>query len=200
MSQHDYNLIDQPGASFRTDLNLVLDAILSMNSGSTEPATKSPYMLWADTTAGILKIRNAANSAWINFRSLSSSGLDVASGGTGGTTPATAKTGLDIESAGNKSLKVPAGSLALRDTVPAAGFFRFNTDSNQFEGYNGSAWGAVGGGATGGSGNAAFYENDSVISSSYTISTNKNAITAGPITINNGITVTVPNGSTWSII
>ena len=45
-----------------------------------------------------------------------------------------------------------------------------------------------------------FYENDITLNSNYTISTNKNAMTAGAITLANGVTVTVPSGSTWTIV
>ena len=57
-------------------------------------------------------------------------------------------------------------------------------------------------GATGGNSgaNAVFWENDNTVTHSYTITANKNAGTFGPITINSGVTVTVPNNSTWSII
>ena len=58
----------------------------------------------------------------------------------------------------------------------------------------------VGGSAVGGGTDKVFYENDITITTSYTIGTNKNAMTAGPITINSGVTVTVPSGSVWSII
>lgn len=67
MSQHDYDLANAPGASFRSDANNVLDAVVSQNSGASEPTTKFAYMIWADSTTGILKQRNAANSAWINL-------------------------------------------------------------------------------------------------------------------------------------
>lgn len=53
---------------------------------------------------------------------------------------------------------------------------------------------------TGGGSNQAFYLNDITITSSYTIPTGKNAGTFGPVTINSGITVTVPTDSTWSIV
>lgn len=49
-------------------------------------------------------------------------------------------------------------------------------------------------------GNQVFYENDQAITADYTLSATKNAMTAGPITINGGVVVTVPSGSTWSII
>jgi hypothetical protein len=55
-------------------------------------------------------------------------------------------------------------------------------------------------GATGGGTDRVFYENDQTVDTNYTISTNKNAMSAGPITVANGITVTVPNGSTWTVV
>lgn len=100
---------------------------------------------------------------------------------------------------GTGSALVPVGTEAQRDGTPAAGYFRFNSDTDQFEGYNGTAWGAVGGGATGGPGNAAFYENDQIITADYTITSGKNAMSAGPITIADGVLVTIPDGSTWTI-
>ena len=93
---------------------------------------------------------------------------------------------------------IPAGTTAQRPTG-TAGKFRYNSTLNQFEGHNGTTWGTVGGGATGGAGNAAFYENDVAITADYTITTNRNAMTAGPITINSGISVTIPSGSVWTI-
>ena len=77
---------------------------------------------------------------------------------------------------------------------------RFNNTLLKFEGYNGSAWGTIGGGATGGVGNSVFYENDISVTANYTLSTNKNAVSAGPITINSGITVTIPSGQAWVIV
>lgn len=71
MSQHDYVLANATGATFRADLNNALAAIVSQNSGATEPATMSAYQFWADTTTGILKQRNAANSAWISLITIS---------------------------------------------------------------------------------------------------------------------------------
>jgi hypothetical protein len=62
-------------------------------------------------------------------------------------------------------------------------------------------WGAISGnGATGGLGNPVFYENDQTVTADYTITANKNAMSAGPITIDTGITVTVPTDSTWVIV
>jgi hypothetical protein len=73
MAQEDYVIADQTGVSFLGDLNNTLEAIVTNNSGATEPTLMYPYQWWADTTAGILKQRNSANNAWINRSSLSSS-------------------------------------------------------------------------------------------------------------------------------
>jgi hypothetical protein len=72
MSQHDMNLANATRSSLRADLNLALVALVDNNSGATEPATMFAYMLWADTTSGHLKQRNAANTAWIVKAKLSS--------------------------------------------------------------------------------------------------------------------------------
>ena len=55
-------------------------------------------------------------------------------------------------------------------------------------------------GAVGGTGNFVFWENDSVVSADYQITTGKNAGSFGPVTINSGITVTIPASSTWTIV
>jgi hypothetical protein len=55
-------------------------------------------------------------------------------------------------------------------------------------------------GATGGGSDQIFWENDVAITTDYTITTNKNAMTAGPVTVANGVTVTVPSGSTWTVV
>jgi len=60
-------------------------------------------------------------------------------------------------------------------------------------------WGQAGGAIGGGFDNI-FYENDIAITTNYTITANKNAMTAGPITINTGVVVTIPTGSTWTVV
>lgn len=65
---------------------------------------------------------------------------------------------------------------------------------------DGSSLTGISAGATGGSTDQVFYENDQEVTTNYTISTNKNAMTAGPITVNAGVTVTIPTGSEWSIV
>jgi hypothetical protein len=52
----------------------------------------------------------------------------------------------------------------------------------------------------GGGTNRAFYQNDTTISVNYTVPSGQNAMTAGPVTIDSGITVTVSSGSYWTVV
>jgi hypothetical protein len=110
----------------------------------------------------------------------------------------TASPAVTLAVSATDAILVPAGTTAQRPTG-AAGYIRYNSTLSQFEGYT-SAWGAIGGGATGGGGEQVFWENETSVDSSYTITTGKNAGTFGPISIASGVTVTVPTGSTWSIV
>lgn len=84
MSQHDYDLANASGATFRSDLNNALAAIKTLNSGATAPSSTAAFMLWADTANNLLKIRNAADSAWVTIGTLSATnlGLLALTGGT----------------------------------------------------------------------------------------------------------------------
>mgnify|MGYP003131811234 CR=1 FL=1 len=62
------------------------------------------------------------------------------------------------------------------------------------------SWGDAAAGATGGSTDKIFWENGQTVTTNYTISNNKNAMSAGPITINNGIAVTIGTGENWTIV
>ena len=54
--------------------------------------------------------------------------------------------------------------------------------------------------AAAGAADDVFWENAQTISSDYTITASKNAMTAGDITVNSGVTVTVPAGARWVIV
>ena len=97
--------------------------------------------------------------------------------------------------ASNGALTLPVGTEAQRPT-PVKGMFRFNDDSDAFEGYDGAAWGAVGGGNTAVVG----WENQVTVAENYTITSGNNMVSAGPITIDTGFTVTVPSGSRWVVV
>ena len=77
MSQQDYTINNATGAAVRADLNATLQAIVSANSGTSEPSTMFAYQIWADTTANKLKIRNGANNAWYEIGALDSANLGL---------------------------------------------------------------------------------------------------------------------------
>ena len=86
MAQHDYSISNQSGLAFRQDLNNALAAIVSQNSGASEPSTTYAYQWWADTTTGLLKLRNAANSAWVTVGTLASTNLGLLTSSTAAST------------------------------------------------------------------------------------------------------------------
>ena len=99
------------------------------------------------------------------------------------------------KTAATGSAVVPTGTEAQRDGSPSAGYLRFNSDATSFEGYDGSAWGSIGGGAT----DDVIYENAATITTTVTIVTGRNGMSAGPITIDGG-SVTIESGSRWVVI
>jgi hypothetical protein len=99
---------------------------------------------------------------------------------------------------GTGALKLPVGTTGQQPS-PVAGMIRYNTTLGQFQGY-GVAWGSIGGGATGGGSDQVFNLNDQVVTTDYTIASTKNASSAGPISINTGVTVTISTGSNWVIV
>ena len=203
MSQATKHEVDNgTGAAVRAALNTVLGASVTLNSGSSEPSgTKYAYMWWADTSTGKLKIRNAANNAWIEVGTLASANLGLA------TAASPTITGTaDFDS--NTAIKLPDGTTAQRPGSPAAGMFRYNTTLSQFEGYT-DAWGEIGGGggggATGGNSgaNAVFWENQATVTHDYTLTAARGVGSFGGvngITINSGKTVTIPADSVWTIV
>jgi hypothetical protein len=95
--------------------------------------------------------------------------------------------------------KLSVGTTAQRPTA-TSGMVRYNSTTGKFEGYGSTAWGALGGGATGGGADQVFVENGRTVTTSYTLSTGFNAMSVGPITVNSGITVTVPSGARWVVL
>jgi hypothetical protein len=105
--------------------------------------------------------------------------------------------GAVMESGDTASAKIPSGTTAQRDGSPSAGYFRWNTTTGGAEIYDGSAWGLVGGGNTTGK---MMWEHSYTVTADYEITSGNNALTAGPITINSGYSVTTPSGCNWVIV
>ena len=85
----------------------------------------------------------------------------------------------------------PSTTLAVGGTVTAT---TFSGDGSNLS--NLPAGAPVGGAST----NTVFFENDKAVGVGYSITSGKNAMSAGPLVINAGIAVTVPSGSTWTIV
>lgn len=109
-------------------------------------------------------------------------------------------TGYVAKTSDTGSAKMPTGTTAQRDPTPQVGWQRFNTTTGRPEVWNGTTWGSMGGGATGGGTDEIFYLNNQVVTTNYTVASGKNAGTFGAVTINDGVVVTVSDGSVWSIV
>ncbi len=84
----DYTLANQSGANFRSELNTILAAVQSANSGAAEPTNMVAYMLWVDTgvAPALLKLRNAANNAWITVGDVTAANLGLLTSATAAST------------------------------------------------------------------------------------------------------------------
>ena len=155
-------------------------AAASANSTTPQTGTVASVTIPAGQTASVFCAFNATTNKW-DFYSAGDrivGNLSVSGNGAFG---------------GTGSLVVPTGN-----TVQRAGTgIRYNTTFGQYEGYdiNTAQWSSIGGGATGSAGNQIFFENDQFVTASYTVPTNKNASSTGPITIDSiGFTGTINDG------
>jgi hypothetical protein len=72
MSQNDMVIASQTAALVRADINSALQALASNSTGTSAPSTTYAGQWWYDSSAAILKLRNSANSAWIDVGIFSS--------------------------------------------------------------------------------------------------------------------------------
>ena len=138
----DYNLANQVGSTFRTELNNILGDIQTTNSGSSTPTTNAIGKLFVNTSNNTLNIcTNASNPTYLLLGK-----TDVENMGHATTVDpdftGTIDSAGDIVMAGNGALKLPTGTSSNRPTA-ATGQIRFNTQTVEFEGYNGTAWGGL---------------------------------------------------------
>jgi len=202
VATHDYSLANQSGSAFRGDLNNVLSAIATNNSNSTDPATTFAHQWYVDTGDDTLKIRNGANNAYVNVSAVGgvgsvNLGLALAASPT---FTGTATFGGNVLLSGTGVLDLPVGTTAQRPGTPNNGMIRYNSSLSRYEGYSGSAWGQLGGGATGGGSDQVFFTNEQSVDTDFTLTGTLNAMSAGPISIASGVTVTVSSGATWTVV
>jgi len=116
----DYSLANQSGANFRTELNSILAAVVSQNSGATAPTTTYAYQWWIDTgvSPALLKLRNAANDAWITVGDVTAANLGL----------------LTSSSAASTYLALAGGTVTGALEIGTAGSLRFEgATANDFE-------------------------------------------------------------------
>ena len=116
---------------------------------------------------------------------------------------------LDIEAQGDLRLQDTTGgqyvALQAPGTVATSYTLTFPGDDGANEEFlqtNVSgvlAW-AVAGGATGAGGDTVFYENGQSVTTSYSVTANSNAMSAGPVTLDSGVDVTLTGTSEWVIV
>ena len=102
----------------------------------------------------------------------------------------------DLIYSGTGAVTQAVGTTAQRPGSAAAGMFRYNSTTGEFEGYT-TGWGSIGGGASAG---GAIYENVDDITANYTITAGSNGMSVGPMTLASGVVVTVPSGQRWVIL
>ena len=98
----------------------------------------------------------------------------------------------------------PGGDGELVSTVATQTLTNKSIAASQLTGampaLDGSALTGIAAGATGGGSDQVFYENGQTVTTNYTITNGKNAMSAGPITIASGVTVTVGDGETYTVV
>ena len=114
------------GAEVRASINNAFQSVLTDFAGATDPSTMTPscayaYCTWVDTSNGLVKKRNAANTAWIDIGVVDTTTGAITLFGTygqSGATTITANTTLTV--ADSNQFIVANSSSAITITVPVA--------------------------------------------------------------------------------
>ena len=201
---NNYQSANGTGAAVRAKLNEIFQALRTISSGSSDPsgaANITQFQPHINTSTNELKIATAVSGDTATYVVLGK----INEANFGHVVAASPTMTGDVTMSSTGFLKVPVGNNAQQPgqsgaPAAAAGQFRYNSDTGQFEGYT-NAWGSIGGGAgaTGGGNDEVFFESDTNVTQDYAITSGKNAHTVSPI-INSGVTVTVPSGSLLVIL
>lgn len=127
------------GRNVRLDINDALEALVSNNSGTSAPSTTFPFMFWYDSTNGILKQRNSADSAWIEILTIDGSGFVNLSGGGAKLLQVDGTDGV-IKFLGTNGTYLVSGSTAQRPGSTPTGIIRHNSDLKVIEVFVNGAW------------------------------------------------------------
>ena len=137
MATHDYVIANQGFPSFRSDLNSVLQAVVSNNSGASEPSTKYAYQMWYETDTNIWKMRNADNDDWIPLATFNQTNNTVnftdSSATVAGISTSASTTVMTLA---NGSVAInPAGFVSVGGAATQAGEIRFLEDTDNGSNY-----------------------------------------------------------------
>lgn len=202
---NNYNTDNGTGAAVRQKINEIFQALRTLSSGSSDPtgaANIAQHQPHINTSTNELKIATSVSGDTATYVVLGK----INEANFGHVVAASPTMTGDVSMNSNGFLKIPVGTDAQQpgqSSQPAAaiGQFRYNSDQNRFEGYKNTGWGELGGGAgaTGGGTDQVFLETGQTITTTYSLTAGKNAITVSP-TINNNVEVTVPDGATLVIL
>lgn len=155
MSNHDLTIANGPGINVRQDIEAALQALGTTFQGTAAPLTIYPCQMWADSSTGLLKMRNVANTAWITLGPLDTANLGYLplTGGTitgnltvnGTTTVAALNSGahgvtgaLNVSAAGTFGTTVTAGGNYFCNVAAGQNALYFSTVAGARQWYAGA--------------------------------------------------------------
>ena len=197
---NNFNVANGTGAAVRAGINDIFSALRTINSASGDPSGTGNVVQFQphiDSSTNLLKICTSVSSGTGTFTTIG----NITQANLGLAPVAGATFTGDVVHNYTTALQIPVGTTAQRPGSPSTGDFRWNSTLGSAEIYNGSAFAAVGGGSgtTGGGSDELFLETDQTMTTSYTLTSNKNAMTISPV-INSGVTLTVPSGAILVIL
>ena len=204
-TNNNFNVANGTGAAVRAGINDIFTALRTINSASGDPSGAGNVVQFQphiDSSTNLLKICTAVSSGTGTFTTIG----NITQANLGLVNAATPTMTGDVTMSSTGFLKIPVGTDAQQpgqsgQPAVAIGQLRYNSTQNRFEGYKNTGWGEIGGGAgaTGGGSDQAFFEGDQNVTTSYTLTANKNAMAISP-TIASGATITVPSGAILVIL
>lgn len=195
-------LSEAEAAAARAQLYAIQAAQALPVFSTTPPENPSANMQWIDANSGrrFTWIVDADSGQWVETGASIQIGYDTA--------VQAAESAADAAQSADKAVQYMRSYLGSHATPPTTdsegnplleGAMYWSSTYDRLYTWDGSTWIPIAS-AAGGGGDDVFYENDTTVTTSYTISTGKNAMSAGPISINPGVTLTVPTGSTLTIL